>query len=436
MLWFSQLEKPSMEELHLSRRYLFTSESVTEGHPDKICDQISDTILDTLLSQDPSSRVAAEVVVNTGLVLITGEITTKANVNYVNLARKKIAEIGYTNADNGFCANSCSVIVALDEQSPDIAQGVNTAQETREEHSDERFDKIGAGDQGIMFGFACNETPELMPLPICLAHRIARRLAAVRKTGDLPYLRPDGKTQVTIAYEDGRPVGIDTVLISTQHTATIGDITDEAEVQAKIKEDLWSAVVEPVFGDIDVKPDEQTRFLVNPTGKFVIGGPQGDSGLTGRKIIVDTYGGYSRHGGGAFSGKDPTKVDRSAAYASRYVAKNIVAAGLAEKCEVQLSYAIGVARPVSVLVETFGTGKVDDQILLEVIQQLFELRPAGIIHAFNLRNLPSERGGRFYQDVAAYGHLGRSDLDLPWERTDKAELLKEAVNNLLSAAAV
>ncbi|BAY45208.1 S-adenosylmethionine synthetase [Scytonema sp. HK-05] len=425
-----------MEELHLSRRYLFSSESVTEGHPDKICDQISDTILDTLLSQDPSSRVAAEVVVNTGLVLITGEITTKANVNYVNLARKKIAEIGYTNADNGFCANSCSVIVALDEQSPDIAQGVNTAQETREEQSDELFDTIGAGDQGIMFGFACNETPELMPLPICLAHRIARRLAAVRKTGDLPYLRPDGKTQVTIAYEDGRPVGIDTILISTQHTATIGDITDEAEVQAKIKEDLWSAVVEPVFGDIDVKPDEQTRFLVNPTGKFVIGGPQGDSGLTGRKIIVDTYGGYSRHGGGAFSGKDPTKVDRSAAYACRYVAKNIVAAGLAEKCEVQLSYAIGVARPVSIMLETFGTGKVDDQILLEVVQQHFELRPAGIIHAFNLRNLPSERGGRFYQDVAAYGHLGRSDLDLPWERTDKAELLNQAVNNLLSAAAV
>lgn len=436
MLWFSQLEKPSMEEVHLSRRYLFTSESVTEGHPDKICDQISDTILDTLLSQDPSSRVAAEVVVNTGLVLITGEITTKANVNYVNLARKKIAEIGYTNADNGFCANSCSVIVALDEQSPDIAQGVNTAQETREEHSDEVFDTIGAGDQGIMFGFACNETPELMPLPICLAHRIARRLAAVRKTGDLPYLRPDGKTQVTIVYEDGRPVGIDTILVSTQHAATIGDITDEAAVQAKIKEDLWAAVVEPVFGDIDVKPDEQTRFLVNPTGKFVIGGPQGDSGLTGRKIIVDTYGGYSRHGGGAFSGKDPTKVDRSAAYASRYVAKNIVAAGLAEKCEVQLSYAIGVARPVSVLLETFGTGKVDDEILLELVKTHFELRPAGIIHAFNLRNLPSERGGRFYQDVAAYGHLGRNDLDLPWERTDKAELLKQAVNNLLSAAIV
>ncbi|NJM69208.1 MAG: methionine adenosyltransferase [Scytonema sp. RU_4_4] len=420
----------------MSRRYLFTSESVTEGHPDKICDQISDTILDTLLSQDPSSRVAAEVVVNTGLVLITGEITTKANVNYVNLARKKIAEIGYTNAENGFCANSCSVIVALDEQSPDIAQGVNTAHETREQNSDELFDSVGAGDQGIMFGFACNETPELMPLPICLAHRIARRLAAVRKTGDLPYLRPDGKTQVTVAYEDGRPVGIDTILVSTQHTATIGDITDEAAVQAKIKEDLWSAVVEPVFGDIDVKPDEVTRFLVNPTGKFVIGGPQGDSGLTGRKIIVDTYGGYSRHGGGAFSGKDPTKVDRSAAYACRYVAKNIVAAGLADKCEVQLSYAIGVARPVSVMLDTFGTGKVDDQILLELVKQHFELRPAGIIHTFNLRNLPSERGGRFYQDVAAYGHLGRNDLDLPWERTDKAELLQQAANSLLSATIV
>lgn len=416
----------------MSRRYLFSSESVTEGHPDKICDQISDTILDTLLAQDPSSRVAAEVVVNTGLVLITGEITTKANVNYVNIARQKIAEIGYTNADNGFSSNSCSVIVALDEQSPDIAQGVNSAQETREQNSDV-FDTIGAGDQGIMFGFACNETPELMPLPICLAHRIARRLAAVRKTGVLPYLRPDGKTQVTIAYEDGRPVGIDTILISTQHTATIGEITDETEVQDKIKQDLWSAVVEPVFVDLDVKPDEQTRFLVNPTGKFVVGGPQGDSGLTGRKIIVDTYGGYSRHGGGAFSGKDPTKVDRSAAYACRYVAKNIVAAGLAEKCEVQISYAIGVARPVSIMLDTFGTGKVDDQILLEVLKQHFELRPAGIIHAFNLRNLPSERGGRFYQDVAAYGHFGRNDLDLPWERTDKAELLQQAVNTMLTA---
>lgn len=419
----------------MSKRYLFTSESVTEGHPDKICDQISDAILDTLLTQDPASRVAAEVVVNTGLVLITGEITSKASVNYVNVARKKIAEIGYTDAVNGFCSNSCSVLVALDEQSPDIAQGVNTAHEARQE-SEEQFDKIGAGDQGIMFGFACNETPELMPLPISLAHRIARRLAAVRKTGQLAYLRPDGKTQVTVAYEDGRPVGIDTILISTQHTPTIGDITDEAEVQAKIKKDLWSAVVEPVFGDLEVKPDENTRFLVNPTGKFVIGGPQGDSGLTGRKIIVDTYGGYSRHGGGAFSGKDPTKVDRSAAYACRYAAKNIVAAGLAEKCEVQLSYAIGVARPVSIMVDTFGTGKVDDQTLLQLITDHFELRPAGIIHTFNLRNLPSERGGRFYQDVAAYGHFGRTDLDLPWERTDKADLLKQALNKQASTAAI
>ncbi len=418
----------------MSRRYLFTSESVTEGHPDKICDQISDTILDALLAQDPTSRVAAEVVVNTGLVLITGEITSKAQVNYVNLVRQKIAEIGYTDAVNGFCANSCSVLVALDEQSPDIAQGVNTAQESREQDSDEKFDIIGAGDQGIMFGFACNETPELMPLPISLAHRISRRLAAVRKTGQLPYLRPDGKTQVTVAYEGGRPVGIDTVLISTQHTATIGDITTEVEVQAKIKEDLWSAVVEPVFADIDIQPDSQTRFLVNPTGKFVIGGPQGDAGLTGRKIIVDTYGGYSRHGGGAFSGKDPTKVDRSAAYACRYVAKNIVAAGLADKCEVQLSYAIGVARPVSILVETFGTGKIDDDRLLELVQQHFELRPAGIIHAFNLQKLPAERGGRLYQDVAAYGHFGRTDLELPWERTDKAEVLKAALTQPLSVA--
>jgi len=414
------------EEIPLSRRYLFTSESVTEGHPDKICDQISDTIIDALLAEDPNSRVAAEVVVNTGLVLITGEITTKAHVNYVNLARKKIAEIGYTDAGNGFSADSASVLIALDEQSADIAQGVNTAKEARTEDSEELFDKIGAGDQGIMFGFACNETPELMPLPISLAHRIARRLAGVRKAGILPYLRPDGKTQVTIVYEDGKPVGIDTILISTQHTATIGDISDDAEVQAKIKADLWIEVVEPIFGDITVKPSEETKFLVNPTGKFVIGGPQGDSGLTGRKIIVDTYGGYSRHGGGAFSGKDPTKVDRSAAYAARYAAKNIVAAGLAEKCEVQLSYAIGVARPVSIFVDTFGTGKVDDEILLNLVKENFELRPAGIIHVFNLRNLPSERGGRFYQDVAAYGHLGRTDLDLPWEKTDKVDVLKKA----------
>ncbi len=411
----------------MSRRYLFTSESVTEGHPDKICDQISDTILDALLTQDPYSRVAAEVVVNTGLVLITGEITSKANVNYVNLARQKISEIGYNDAVNGFSASSTSVLIALDEQSPDIAQGVNAAQETRDQDSEELFDKVGAGDQGLMFGFACNETPELMPLPISLAHRIARRLAAVRKTGDLPYLRPDGKTQVTVQYEDDKPVGIDTILISTQHTPSIDDITEEAAVRDRIKNDLWSAVVVPVFEDISVKPNQDTRFLVNPTGKFVIGGPQGDSGLTGRKIIVDTYGGYSRHGGGAFSGKDPTKVDRSAAYAARYAAKNIVAAGLAEKCEVQLSYAIGVARPVSISIDTFGTGKVDDEILLELVKQHFEFRPAGIIHAFNLRNLPSERGGRFYQDVAAYGHLGRTDLDLPWERVDRAALLQQVI---------
>ena len=418
----------------MSRRHLFTSESVTEGHPDKICDQISDTILDALLAQDPHSRVAAEVVVNTGLVLLTGEITSNARVSYVDLVRKKIAEIGYTNAENGFCANSCSVLVALDQQSADIAQGVNTAHESREEDSEDAFDTIGAGDQGLMFGFACNETPELMPLPISLAHRVSRRLAAVRKTGDLPYLRPDGKTQVTVVYENGRPVGIDTILISTQHAATIGDITDEAAVQAKIRADLWEAVVQPVFANDAIQLDAETRFLVNPTGKFVIGGPQGDAGLTGRKIIVDTYGGYSRHGGGAFSGKDPTKVDRSAAYACRYAAKNIVAAGLADKCEVQLSYAIGVARPVSILVETFGTGKVDDEILLELVKQHFELRPAGIIEAFNLRRLPGERNGRFYQDVAAYGHFGRTDLDLPWEQTDKAPLLKEALKQTVSIA--
>ncbi|QIZ69511.1 methionine adenosyltransferase [Oxynema aestuarii] len=411
----------------MSRRYLFTSESVTEGHPDKICDQISDTILDALLSQDSKSRVAAEVVVNTGLVLITGEITSQAQVNYVNLAREKIAEIGYVNAENGFSADSCSVLVALDEQSADIAQGVDQAQESRELSEDE-LDAIGAGDQGLMFGFACNETPELMPLTSSLANRISLRLSEVRKNGELSYLRPDGKTQVTVLYEDGKPIAIDTILISTQHTAAIGELRDNAAVQEKIKQDLWTHVVQPSFADIDVKPDANTRFLVNPTGKFVIGGPQGDSGLTGRKIIVDTYGGYARHGGGAFSGKDPTKVDRSAAYAARYVAKNIVAAGLADKCEVQLSYAIGVARPVSITIETFGTSKVDEDKLLEVVKANFELRPAGIIQTFNLQNLPSERGGRFFQNVAAYGHFGRPDLDLPWERTDKADLLKEALS--------
>ena len=408
----------------MSKRYLFTSESVTEGHPDKVCDQISDTILDAILSQDETGRVAAEVV---------GEITSTAQVNFVELVRKKIAEIGYVDADNGFSANSCAVLVALDEQSPDISQGVSSAHETRHTLTEDELDRIGAGDQGIVFGYACNETPELMPLPISLAHRIARRLAAVRKTGELGYLRPDGKTQVSIAYEDGHPVGIDTILISTQHDPAIGDITDNDAVQKKIKADLWETVVQPVFADISIKPDANTRYLVNPTGKFVVGGPQGDAGLTGRKIIVDTYGGYSRHGGGAFSGKDPTKVDRSAAYACRYVAKNIVAAGLAEKCELQLGYAIGVARPVSVFVETFGTGKVGDDILLDLVTKHFELRPAGIIQSLNLRQLPAERSGRFYQDVAAYGHFGRNDLDLPWEQTDKADLLKAAATQAYSA---
>jgi S-adenosylmethionine synthetase len=409
----------------LSKRYLFTSESVTEGHPDKICDQISDTILDALLAQDNMSRVAAEVVVNTGLVLITGEVTSQAQVNFVDLARQKIAEIGYVHGDNGFSHNSCSVLVALDEQSPDISQGVTAAQEQRDKLSDDELDKIGAGDQGIMFGYACNETPELMPLPISLAHRMSLRLAAVRKTGELAYLRPDGKTQVSVIYEDGKPVGIDTILISTQHTESIDNLTENSAVQKRISDDLLEMVVKPVFAELTVQPNAETRFLVNPTGKFVIGGPQGDSGLTGRKIIVDTYGGYSRHGGGAFSGKDPTKVDRSASYACRYVAKNIVAAGLADKCEVQVSYAIGVAKPVSVFLETFGTAKIDEDRLLEIVQKHFELRPAGIIQTFDLRNLPAARNGRFYQDVAAYGHFGRSDLDLPWERTDKVALLKE-----------
>ncbi|MEL6554119.1 MAG: methionine adenosyltransferase [Cyanobacteria bacterium J06621_11] len=409
----------------MSRRYLFTSESVTEGHPDKICDQISDTILDTVLALDPASRVAAEVVVNTGLVVVTGEISSTATANFVKVVRQKIAEIGYTDPkNNGFSADSCSVLIALDEQSADIAQGVDQAKETRDQTSDERWDAIGAGDQGIMFGFACNETPELMPLPISLAHRISRELAAARKSGQLAYLGPDGKTQVTVEYEDGKPVGIDTILVSTQHTETIGELTANEAVQTKIREDLWKIVVLPIFEGLTVQPTEKTRFLVNPTGKFVIGGPQGDSGLTGRKIIVDTYGGYSRHGGGAFSGKDPTKVDRSAAYACRYVAKNIVAAGLADKCEVQLSYAIGVARPTSIFIETFGTGTVSDELLLDLVNKHFELRPAGIIETFDLRKLPSERNGRFYQDVAAYGHFGRDDLDLPWEKTDKADVLK------------
>lgn len=399
----------------MTNKFLFTSESVTEGHPDKICDQISDALVDAYLEQDPDSRVAAEVMVKNNQVFIVGEIRSKAKVNPSDIARQKIAEIGYIDEKMGFSADSCKINVLLDQQSPEIALGVDKAQEHKE-NSDDPFDKIGAGDQGLMFGYACNETPEKMPLPISLAHRMSRGLAQVRKDGKLLYLRPDAKTQVTVMYEDGRPVGIDTILISTQHTE---DVTSE-DMYSKI----WETVVIPVFADLEIKPDKNTRFLLNPTGKFVIGGPVGDSGLTGRKIIVDTYGGYSRHGGGAFSGKDPTKVDRSAAYGCRYIAKNLVTAGLADKCEVQVSYAIGVARPVSIFIETFGTGKLPQEQLLALVEQHFELRPAGLIATFNLQKLPAERGGRFYQDIAAYGHFGRTDLKLPWEGFDKVEILK------------
>jgi S-adenosylmethionine synthetase len=406
-------------------RYVFTSESVTEGHPDKICDQVSDAVLDALLAQDPASRVACETVVNTGLCLITGEVTTTARVDFNTLVRGVINQIGYSGARaGGFDANSCAVLVALDQQSPDIAQGVNEA----DDHDGDPLDLVGAGDQGIMFGYACNETPELMPLPISLAHRLARRLAEVRHNGSLGYLLPDGKTQVSVVYENDVPVAIDTILISTQHTAEIDGISEEKALRERIAADLWSHVVEPATADLDLKPSkEHTRFLVNPTGKFVVGGPQGDAGLTGRKIIVDTYGGYARHGGGAFSGKDPTKVDRSAAYAARYVAKALVAAGLARKVEVQLSYAIGVAKPVSILVESFGTGAISNADLTALVQEHFDLRPGAIIEIFGLRNLPQQRGGRFYQDVAAYGHFGRSDLNLPWEDVDAvAKTLQQA----------
>ncbi|MBD2424334.1 methionine adenosyltransferase [Cyanobium sp. FACHB-13342] len=406
-------------------RYVFTSESVTEGHPDKICDQVSDAVLDALLAQDPASRVACETVVNTGLCLITGEVTTTARVDFNTLVRGVINQIGYSGARaGGFDANSCAVLVALDQQSPDIAQGVNEA----DDHDGDPLDLVGAGDQGIMFGYACNETPELMPLPISLAHRLARRLAEVRHNGSLGYLLPDGKTQVSVVYENDVPVAIDTILISTQHTADIDGISEEKALRERIAADLWSHVVEPATADLDLKPSkEHTRFLVNPTGKFVVGGPQGDAGLTGRKIIVDTYGGYARHGGGAFSGKDPTKVDRSAAYAARYVAKALVAAGLARKVEVQLSYAIGVAKPVSILVESFGTGAISNADLTALVQEHFDLRPGAIIEIFGLRNLPQQRGGRFYQDVAAYGHFGRSDLNLPWEDVDAvAKTLQQA----------
>lgn len=389
-----------------SNRRLFTSESVTEGHPDKICDQISDSILDAILEQDANARVACETSVTTGLVLVAGEITTNTYVDIPKIVRQTIKGIGYDRAKYGFDAETCGVLTAIDEQSADIAQGVDQALEAREgSMTEEEIEAIGAGDQGLMFGFACNETEELMPLPISLAHKLAFRLTEVRKNGTLEYLRPDGKTQVTVEYdENNQPVRVDTIVLSTQHHP---DITLE-----QIKQDIKTHVIDPVVPTELL--DDETKYFINPTGRFVIGGPQGDAGLTGRKIIVDTYGGYARHGGGAFSGKDATKVDRSAAYAARYVAKNIVASGLADKCEVQLAYAIGVAQPVSIAVDTFGTGKVAEELLVAATRELFDLRPAGIIRMLDLRR-------PIYKQTAAYGHFGRADVELPWEKTDKAE---------------
>ncbi|QJD85245.1 methionine adenosyltransferase [Cohnella herbarum] len=399
-----------LETLSIKGRHLFTSESVTEGHPDKICDQISDAVLDAFLEVDPYARVACEVSVATGLVLVIGEISSKADfIDISAIARRTIKEIGYTRAKYGFDSSTCAVLTSLNEQSADIAQGVNAALETRDgKDIQQENEDIGAGDQGLMFGFATNETPELMPLPIALAHRLSRRLSEVRKNGKLPYLRPDGKTQVTVQYEDGKPVRVDAIVVSTQHSE---DITLE-QIQSDIRENVIYPEVPSEWLDAD------TKFFINPTGRFVIGGPQGDAGLTGRKIIVDTYGGYARHGGGAFSGKDPTKVDRSAAYAARYVAKNIVAAGLADKCEIQLAYAIGVASPVSINVDTYGTGKIEEEKLVELIVNNFDLRPAGIIKMLDLRR-------PIYRQTAAYGHFGRTDVDLPWERLDRVEALKQ-----------
>ena len=389
---------------------LFTSESVTEGHPDKLCDAVSDAILDACIEQDPMSRVACETTSCTGFVLVTGEITTKANLDIAGIVRKTVNEIGYTGSQIGFDGNTCAVMVALDKQSPDIAMGVDKALEAKEARmSDEQIEAIGAGDQGMMFGYATNETPELMPYPISLAHKLTRQLTKVRKDGTLSYLRPDGKSQVSVEYdENGKPVRLEAVVLSTQH--------DEEVTQEQIHADIKKYVFDPVLPADMI--DENTKFFINPTGRFVIGGPQGDAGLTGRKIIVDTYGGYARHGGGAFSGKDCTKVDRSAAYAARYVAKNIVAAGLAEKCEIQLSYAIGVAKPTSVMVDTFGTGKLSDEKFVDIIRENFDLRPAGIIKMLDLRR-------PIYRETAAYGHFGRTDVDFPWEATDKAEALKK-----------
>lgn len=412
-----------------SKNFLFTSESVTEGHPDKVCDQISDAILDEFLTKCPKSRVAAETTVTTGLALVCGEITSDCYVDISQVVRNTIKNIGYCGeAGGGFDSNTCAVLTSIDEQSCDIAGGVNKALETRDDNANTSVtetENIGAGDQGIMFGYACNETPELMPLPISLAHKLAFRLAQVRKEGLVNYLRPDGKSQVTVEYVDGKPSRIHTVLLSTQHDPEINGEADNQKIQATIKADLIELVVNHVFASEELKPDASTIYLINPSGRFVVGGPQGDAGLTGRKIIVDTYGGYSRHGGGAFSGKDPTKVDRSAAYASRWVAKNIVAAGLADKCELELAYAIGVAEPISVMVDTFGTGKCSDEEICCLVKQNFDLRPAAIINQFDLRGLPAKNGGKFYQRLAAYGHMGRTDFEIPWEKTDKADDLRK-----------
>ncbi len=412
-----------------SKKFLFTSESVTEGHPDKVCDQISDAILDEFLTKYPQSRVAAETSVTTGMVLVSGEITSDCYVDIPSVVRNTIKNIGYVGeSSGGFDANTCAVLTSIDEQSTDIAGGVNKALESRNDNADvsaKETESIGAGDQGIMFGYACNETPELMPLPISLAHKLSYRLAQVRKEGLLSYLRPDGKSQVTVEYVDGKPSRIHTIVLSTQHDPEINGISDNKQVQEIIRQDLQRLVVDYVFETETIKLDSETKILINPSGRFVIGGPQGDAGLTGRKIIVDTYGGYSRHGGGAFSGKDPTKVDRSAAYASRYVAKNIVASGLAEKCEIELAYAIGVAEPISIFVDTFGTGKLSDDEISDIVKENFDLSPMAIIKQFDLRNLPAKNGGKFYQRLAAYGHMGRTDINVPWESTDKAAKLSQ-----------